>query len=81
MILATVTIKLQICPGQICYADRILTSSVLASVIVVMSLAGSWMCLLRPPSTSGRTLQKTLMLPCVTRVTDKLVLLGREKRI
>lgn len=40
-----------------------LTSSVFASVIDLLSLGGSWMCLLRPPSTRGRTRQNTLMLP------------------
>lgn len=42
----------------------VLTSSDFASVIDLLSLVGSWMCLLRPPPTRGRTLQNTLMLPC-----------------
>lgn len=52
------------------HKDRILTSSVLANVITLLSLTGSWMCLLRPPSTRGRTLQKTLMLPCMGKQRD-----------
>lgn len=48
-----------------CCEEQTLTSSVLASVIILLSLTGSWMCLLRPLVSRGRTLQNTRILPCV----------------
>lgn len=62
----TKKIMTKICEGEKKKNTRTvdLTSSDFASVIDLLSLGGSWMCLLRPPPTRGRTLQNTLMLPC-----------------